>query len=56
MSLFMFDDVLVGLCRNLDLILLLVKHNFCKHVENKQYYYTIYLYTLYFIIIYFNFI
>lgn len=37
MSLFTFDDVLVGLCRNLDLILLLVKHNFCKHVEDNQY-------------------
>lgn len=33
MSLFMFDDVLVGLYRNLDSILLLVKRNFCKHVK-----------------------
>lgn len=33
----MFDDVLVGLCRNLDLILLLAKQNFCKYTEVKIY-------------------
>jgi len=33
---FMFGDVLVGLYRNLDLILLLVKHNFCKHVKTNN--------------------